>query len=150
MGIVDHDKGMVAVGQLANLVEPGEGTIHAEHAVRCYETKAGMVRVVQLVFEFGHVVVGIAKPLGLTQTHSIDNARMIKRIADNGVVWPEQCFKQPAVGIETGRIQNRIVGFEKFAEAVLERFVQFLGAANKPHTCHTQTPGFQGIVGGLS
>ena len=47
---------------------------------------------------------------------------------------------KPAVGIETGAIENRVFGAEKLAESRFELFVDGLRAANETHTGAARIP----------
>ncbi len=70
----------------------------------------------QLRFQIVHIAVAIAKALRLAQPDAIDDAGMIQFVGDDRVLRIQQRFKEAAVGIETGAIENRVFCAEKLAE----------------------------------
>ena len=85
------------------------------------------------------IVVLVAVALRLTQSYSVDDARVVERVGDDGVVLFEQRFEHAAVGIETRREQNGVVGAQELAEASLEGAVGCLGATDETHRRHPVT-----------
>jgi hypothetical protein len=52
------------------------------------------------LLQFIHVIVGIAQAARLTKTDTVDDAGMVQRIADDGILFVEQSFEQTAVRVE--------------------------------------------------
>ena len=52
-------------------------------------------------------------------------------IRNDGILITQQSFKQPAVGIKTRSVKNRVVSPEETAQLLLQRLVSRLGATNK-------------------
>ena len=64
VGVVDHDQGVVAFGQIADAVEVGDRAVHREDAVGGDQAGAGSLRpALRLVLEVRHVVVLVAVAL---------------------------------------------------------------------------------------
>ena len=63
---------------------------------------------------------------------------VIEFVADDRVLFGEQRFEQAAVGIEAGRIKNRLFRPEKFRERGFEFLVDVLRAANETDTGHAE------------
>ncbi|CGW89196.1 Uncharacterised protein [Salmonella enterica subsp. enterica serovar Typhi] len=102
-------------------------------------TRAGFTRLFQPSFQLYHIVVGIAIALRFTQTHAVNDRRVVQRVGNNSVFRAQQRLKQAAVSVETGGIQNRIFHAEEACQLLLQRFVAVLGAADKTHGRHTET-----------
>ena len=117
----------VAVGQVADLVELGDRAVHREHAVGDDQlvARAGRSRL-QLRFEVGHVVVLVAKARGLAQADAVDDRRVVQRVGDDRVLLAEQRLEQAAVGVERGRVEDRVFRAEEGRQSLLERLVHGL------------------------
>ena len=68
---------------------------------------------------------------------------MIQFIGDHCILGPEQGFKQPCIGIETGGIENGRFSANKGTEVIFQLFVNGLGATDKAHRCQAIAPLFQ-------
>src|SRR5207237_9297975 len=79
----------------------------------------------------------IAKALGLAQTNAVDDAGVIKFVAENGVLLAQERFEQAAIGVETARIEDSIFLAEKTGDRPFELFVQLLRATNEPDGSQT-------------
>ncbi len=66
---------------------------------------------------------------------------MVQGIGNNGIFRAEQGLKQTAVGVEAGRVQNRIFHAEERSQFALQRLVAVLGAADEAHGGHAKTVG---------
>ena len=131
--IVHHHQRAVAPGQLADLPEPRDRAVHREHPVGRDEAHARGGGVLERLLELVHVVVGIAQAPRLAEADAVDDAGVIERVADHGVLFPEQGLEQAAVGIEAGRIEDRVLHAEKRGEPLFELPMHALGAADEPH-----------------
>ena len=149
MAVVDHDQGVVLLGQRADLVELGNGAVHAEGAVGGDDAIAGALAFLELGFEIGHVVGLVDVALGLAEADAIDDRGVVQRVGDDGVLLRKQRLEQPAVGVETGRIQDRVLGMEEIGDHLFELLVDVLRAADKADAAHAVAVCLQGFVGGL-
>ena len=148
VGIVDHDHGAVALGKVADGRKVGDDAVHGEDAVGGDEAEAAIGRGFQLAFQIGHVVVGVAQPPRLAKPHPVDDAGVVQSVADDGVVLAQQGLEQAAVGVETRRIEDGVLGPEEGAEASLQFPVRGLGAADEAHRGHAEAEAFEGLPGG--
>ena len=85
-------------------------------SVRSDEPNAAVLCFFQLCFQISHVVVFIAQTAGLTEANTIDNTGVIKLIGNNGIFGCEKGFKQAAVGVKTGGIEDRVLHTQKGGE----------------------------------
>ena len=110
MRIIDHHQRIVFIREVANAFQVGYHAVHRKHAVGGdqHMTRAGFTRLFQTGFQLLHVVVGIAEALRFTQAHAVDDRRVVQGIGDNRILCAEQSFKQSAVGVEAGGVQNRV------------------------------------------
>ena len=90
------------------------------------------------------------KAFCLAQAHPIDDGRMVEGIADDGIVFIQQGFKQAGIGIKTRAIQNGILGTEKFGNRSLQLLMQVLRAADKANRCHAEAVIPQGLYSGIN
>ncbi len=151
VGIINHHQRIVFVRQVADAFQIGNHTVHWEHAVggNQHVTCAGCTRFLQALFQLNHVVVGIAETLRFTQAHAVDDRGMVQGVGDNGVFCAQQRFKQAAVGIKTGGIQNGVFHTEEACQLLLQRFVAVLGTADETHRRHAETMAVHTGFGGI-
>ena len=144
--VVHHHHGVVFVGQIADLRKLGNIAIHREdaiggnHAVTCGRSLA------QLRFEIGHVAVFVAEARRLAQANSINDARMIEFVGNDGVVLFEQRFKQSAVGVKARSVKYRVFRSQKGAKLGLQLFMNGLRATDKTHARQPIAPLIQGFA----
>ncbi|MNP03327.1 hypothetical protein D3C76_952100 [compost metagenome] len=72
---------------------------------------------------------------------------MVEGVRDNCVFRAQQSLEQAAVGVEAGRVENRILHPEECRQLALKLFVAVLGAADKTHGGHTKTVGVHAVFG---
>ncbi|MPM07570.1 hypothetical protein SDC9_53876 [bioreactor metagenome] len=65
---------------------------------------------------------------------------MIEFVRDDRVFGTQEGLKQATVCVETGRIQNGVIGSYEIGNLALQSFVQFLGAADKAHARQAKAP----------
>jgi hypothetical protein len=101
-----------------DLVELGDGAVHREGAVGDDDlvALAGFGGGLQLDFQVGHVVVGVAVARGLAQADAVDDRGVVQGVRDDGVVLVEQRLEHAAVGVEGRRVQDRVFGAEEFGQ----------------------------------
>ncbi len=109
VAVVDHHHRVVLVRQFTDLVQLGDIAVHGEDAVGRDQSIAHGLGFPQLRLQVGHVVVAIAETLGLAKTHAINDARVIQLIGDDRILGAKQRFEQAAIGVEAGRVEDRIV-----------------------------------------
>src|SRR6266567_2719494 len=73
--------------------------------------------------------------LSFAKANAVDDAGVIKLVADDRVVFTQQRFEQAAVGIEATRIEDRIFHPKEDAQCALEFLVHRLRAADESHRC---------------
>ncbi|MPN58235.1 hypothetical protein SDC9_205938 [bioreactor metagenome] len=108
-----------------------------------------MPALLEALFQALHIAVLVHKALGLAQPDAVNDACMVKFVADDCILCAQQRFEQGAVCIETGGEQNRIVGSQKGADAPFQILVQCLGAADEPHRGESIAPLVHGVLGSL-
>ncbi len=73
---------------------------------------------------------------------------MIEAVGDDGVAFAQQWLEKPAVGIETGGVQDRILAADIAGDAFLEGKVQVGGATDEPHRGHAEAVAVEHRLGG--
>ena len=147
MRIVDHQQRAVLFLEPDDLVELGDVAVHREHAVGRDQARALALRLLQLLFELGHVAVRVAPALGLAQADAVDDRGMVQRVGDHRVLLAEHRLEQAAVGVEAARIQDRVVGAEESRDRRLELLVQVLRAADEAHRRQAEAVRVQRVLG---
>ena len=104
MTFVDHHDGIILIGQVADFIELSNGTVHAERSIGNDDAAAQVCTFLQFFFQIGHIVVFITVTLSLAKSHPINDRRMVERIADDGILFIEQGFKNTAIGIKGSSI----------------------------------------------
>ena len=87
----------------------GDDPVHREHAVRGDQPEARALGLLQFLFQSRHVVVGVAIPLRLRQPHPVDDRGVVQRIGNDRVFRPQQRLEQPAIGVETRGVEDRVL-----------------------------------------
>src|SRR5690606_2935039 len=70
--------------------------------------------------------------------HAVDDRGVVERVGDDRVLLAQQRLEQPAVGIEAGGVEDRVLGAEEIGDGLLELLVQVLGAADEAHRGHAE------------
>ena len=78
MGVVHHNHGVVLVGKVADAHEVGLVALHGEDAVGGDHAEAGVLRLLQLVFQVRHVVVPVDLASGFAEPDAVDDARVVQ------------------------------------------------------------------------
>ena len=104
MRFVDHDDGVIFIGQVTDLIQLRDSAIHAERPIRHDDPAPRLLSGLQLRFQVLHIVVLIPESLRLAQPHPVDDGCMVQLIGNNGVLVSEQRFEDTSVGIECRRI----------------------------------------------
>ena len=72
------------------------------HAVRGDKPDAGILVFPEHPLQIPHIAMFVNGPPGLAQTHAVDDARMVQRIADDRIFGSQQGLEEPRIGIEAG------------------------------------------------
>ena len=99
--------------------------------------------------EVGHVVVGVAEPLGLAEADAVDDAGVVEGVGDDRVLLAEQRLEEAAVGVEAGGVEDRVLGAEEARETGLELLVDVLRAADEAHRGHAEAVLVEPALGGF-
>ena len=121
VGVVDHDEGVVAVGEVADLVELREVAVHREDAVGRDQAAARAGGFHEPRLELVHVAVREPKALSLAQPDPVDDRGVVQRVGDHGVLVGEQRLEEASVRVEAGGEEDRVLGPEERREVLLER-----------------------------
>ena len=147
MGVIYHHQRIELVGEIADAAQVGDHPVHREDAVGGDKNmaRAFLPRLNQTGAQRLHIVIGVAIALRLAEPYAVDNRSVIERVGNNRVFRVEQRFKQAAVGIEAGGIENGILHAEKRRQLFLQLLMRVLRAADKAHRCHAETVRFHAL-----
>ena len=138
MRVVDHDKRLVLVREIAYLLEGGYDAVHREDAVGDDELEArtGLCRRLQLLFEVGHVAVRVAEALRLAETDAVDDRRVVEGVGDYRVIGPEKRLEDAAVRVEARAEEDAVVGLGEVRDDALELLVERVRSADEADGAH--------------
>ena len=131
--VVDEHHGAVAVGDGADLVEPGQVAVHGEDAIGDHQPDPGVGRLAELRLEIRQVGVRVAVPARLGEPDAVDDRGVVEGVGDDGVLLPEQRLEDPAVGVEAGGEEDGVGEAEEGRQAPFQLPVQVLRAADEAH-----------------
>jgi hypothetical protein len=77
---------------------------------------------------------------------AVDDAGVVQRVADDAILRAQQGLEKAAVGVEARWVENRILCAEKATDALLQLFVDGLGAADEADRCHSEAEFIQRLV----
>ena len=116
VAVVDHDEGVVLLGEVADAGEVGDDAVHREDAVGGDQAGAGAGRFAQAALEVGHVVVGVAEAPGLAEADAVDDRGVVEGVGDDRVLLAEQGLEEAGVGVEAGGVEDGVLGAEEARE----------------------------------
>ena len=58
---------------------------------------------------------------------------MVELIGDNRILWTQYRFIQTRIGVKARRVQNGVLHTQEATYPLLQGFMNFLRAADKPH-----------------
>jgi hypothetical protein len=131
-------------GQLADLGEGRYVAVHGEDAVGHDEAEAGGGGLAELGLEVRQVHVLVEQPLGLAQTDPVDDRRMVELVGEDGVLRSEQRLEDPAVRVEAGGEEDRVLHSEEAGHSLLELQMQGLRPADEAHAGQSVAPRVEG------
>ena len=149
MALVDHHQRIVLFRQGADLVERCGVAVHREYAVGNDDAEPLGLRLLQALFQFAHVGIGVTVTHGLAQTHAVDDRSVVQRVGDDGVLLRKERFEHAAVGVEAGGVENRVLRAEIVGYYLFQLLVDVLAAADETHGRHTVTAVVHGAFGGF-
>ena len=140
MAVVDKDHRAVAVGEARDLFQPGDVSVHREHAVGRDELEPGAraVRLLEAVLELVHIRVGEAIAFGLREADAVDDRGVVEAVGNDCVGFVEQRLEHAAVGVETGGEDDRVLLAEVAGDRMLELAMERLRAADEAHGRHAE------------
>ena len=100
----------------------------------------------ELGLQVGHVVVLVAKPLGLAEPDAVDDRGVVQLVGDHRILGPQDRLEQAAVGVPAGRVEDRVFRAEELGDRSLQLLVGLLRAADEADRRHAVAPAIEGLV----
>ncbi len=150
MRVVDHNHRIVLVGQLANGRQVGNRSIHGENSIGCDQSEPRSFCLLKFAAEIVHGIVLVAQSLSFAQPDAIDDAGVVEFIGDDCIFGSEDRFKESAVGVPAGVVEDRIFLANELADLGLEVFMDRLRAADEADRSQSISPAVERIGGGLT
>ena len=137
MTLVNHNQSLIFLCQLANLIQRSGIAIHREDTVGRDDTETLCLRTLQAILQRVHISICIAIANSLTKTHTVDNRCVVERIGDNCILLGKERFKDTAVSVEAGSIEDCILGAKVVGDSLLQLFVHILTSADEANRRHS-------------
>jgi hypothetical protein len=139
--VVDHGESVILLRQLDDALQVGNNAVHGEASVRRDKAKARAAGFAQLCLQISHVVVLVTEALCFAEPDAVNNAGVVELIADDRIFGADQSFEEPAVGIKTRGIEDRLFGAQELGQRGFELFMNVLCATDKAHARHPEPVG---------
>jgi len=87
--------------------------------------------------------------LSLAQADPIDDRGVVESVGDDRAVLIQKGLEDPAIGVEAGSVENRVISLQELRDLLFQLFVDVLRAADEPNRAHPIAPLVQGPMGSL-
>ena len=142
MGIIHVNQSVILLCKVANLIQLRYEAVHGKDAVGGYEPCPVTLRFFQDRFQFVHVAVGIAETLRLAETDAVNDGGVVELIGNDCIFRTEQSFKEAAVGVEAGGVEDGVVHLQESGNLILQLLVDGLRTADEPDGTESEPPLF--------
>ena len=133
MRVIDNEHRTVLLREVDFLRQRRERAFHREHTVGHHHFVARVFRGFERTPQIAHVAILESLLPRFRQTHAVDDRRVIELVRDDRVLLEDDRLKQTLVRVPARAVQDRILGAEKFGDALLELTVNRLRAADEAH-----------------
>ena len=133
MALVNHNKSVVLLSQLTNLIEWSGITIHREYTVGNDDTEALSLSLLQALLQLCHVGISIAVALSLAKTHTVDDRCVVQSVRDDSILGSEQRLEYTTISIEASSVEDSILSAEVVSDSLLKLLVHILAAADEAY-----------------
>ena len=99
-----------------------------------------------MLLELGEIAIGVTQASGFAQPDAVDDAGVVERVGDDGVLFAEHGFEQATVGIQARGVQDGVLGAEELRQRRFELLVHGLRAADEAHRGHAITETVDGAM----
>ena len=149
VGLIDHDAGIVLVGEVHDVGELAHVTLHREHAVSNNELHAVGLTLLELSLEGCHVVVLVFERVGERQTPALDDRGMVLLVPQDIVLTPGQRGDNTQIHTETGAVNHRILLALIVGQLALQLLVEVKRSVEEGGSGAAGTVFLCGLNGGL-
>ena len=147
MRVVHHEHGAVRLGDLAQLVQRGDVTIHAEDPVAHDEPAAKLAVRGQLAAQVVHVVVRVADGARLAQPARVDDAGVVEFVGEDEVAVAHECGDRCQVGREAALEGDARLGMLELGQFLFQLQVQRHGAGDGADGARANAERVDGALG---
>ena len=97
MALIDKGEGTVALGELVDLIEGSDVSVHGENSVSDDYSQTTVLCILKLLLENLHVHVLVAESARLAKSDSIDDGGVVELIRDDCILWRQTSFEEPGI-----------------------------------------------------
>lgn len=149
MALIDINVSIILLGQVVDLIQGCNITIHGEHSISNNDSLSCLLGGFEILFQVLHVQMLVPLPDGLCQPDPIDDGGMIESVTNDGVLGPEDCLEEASIGIEPAGEKYTVLQFIILSNDLLQLFVNILGAAYEPDRTHAEAMRVKSLLGSL-
>ena len=142
--LIDHNHGVVLLGESVDLVERTYIAVHREYTVGNDNAVTLCLGFLEAFLQFGHIGVGVAVSLGLAKTYTVDDGSMVERVRDDGVLIVQQGLEYAS---EACSVEDGVLCAEELSDLGLEFLLQVTCTADETNTGHTVAVCVEGFLG---
>ena len=124
MSLVNHDVGIVLVGQIHDVGQLAHVAFHREDAVGDNELDTVRLALLELRFKRSHIVVLVLQGVGERETTSLNDRGMVLLIPQYIVIPAGKSGNDAQINTETGAVNHRILLALILGKLALELLVQ--------------------------
>ena len=113
VALVHHDKSVIFLGQIADLVHRGDISVHREDTVGADDPKPLGLGLLEAALKVFHVSVGVTVAYSFAQADSVDDGGVVEGVGDDRVLGCQKRFEDTSVGVEAGSVEDGVLSLEK-------------------------------------
>ena len=134
MSLINHDVGIVLVGQIHDVGQLAHVAFHREDTVGDDELDTVRLALLELCLERGHIVVLVLQGVGERETASLDDRGMVLLIPQDVVIPAGKGGNDAQINTETGAVNHRILLALILGKLALKLLVQVESAVKERRT----------------
>ena len=141
VAVIHHHERAKLVRKVADRRQIGDKAIHGKYTIGRNEFDPAILSCFELCTQVCHVVVFVTEALCLAEPHAVNDACVVQLIGNHSIFRPEKRFKQAAVCVKAGRIENRVIHSQEICDLAFQLLVDILRAANEADGGEAEAPG---------
>ena len=97
MALINKGEGSISLGELVDLIEGSDITIHGENSIGDDHSQAAVLRILKHLLENLHIHVLVAESARLAESDAINDRGMVELIRNDCIFWRQTSFEEPSI-----------------------------------------------------